>query len=169
VTAAVPAILSLGSNLGDRLRTLVEATSEIGALDGVDLLAQSSTFETPALTPDGVDASAPAYLNLAVEVATRLAPETLLAELNRIEQEHGRTRDVHWGDRTLDIDIVTMGGLELATESLILPHPQARYRSFVLVPWLEIDPAAELPGVGPIGRLPAAHEVVARYRAEADS
>lgn len=165
----VPAILSLGSNLGDRARTLATAVDEIAALDGVDIVAVSSVVETVALKPDGADAAAPAYLNLVAAIATTLAPESLLAELNRIEHEHGRTREVRWGDRTLDIDIVALGGLELSTAKLTLPHPQAANRSFVLVPWLEIDPAAELPGVGPIDRLPAAHEVVRRYRAEADS
>jgi 2-amino-4-hydroxy-6-hydroxymethyldihydropteridine diphosphokinase len=169
VSEPVPAILSLGSNLGDRAGTLTAAVDEIGALDGVELITVSETVETVALKPDGADATAPAYLNLVAAIETTLAPELLLAEVNRIEHEHGRTRDVRWGDRTLDIDIVTMGGLELATQQLTLPHPQAGNRSFVLVPWLEIDASAELPGVGRIDRLPAAHEVVRRYRAEADS
>jgi 7,8-dihydro-6-hydroxymethylpterin-pyrophosphokinase len=76
---------------------------------------------------------------------------------------------VHWGDRTLDIDIVSMNGQQRQSERLTLPHPQAENRSFVLVPWLELDPDAELPGIGRIDRLPAAHEDVRRYRAEADS
>jgi 2-amino-4-hydroxy-6-hydroxymethyldihydropteridine diphosphokinase len=169
VSLPAPAILSLGSNLGDRAATLAAALDDIGALDGVELLAVSGIVETVALKPDGADATAPAYLNLVARIRTTLEPERLLADLNGIERAHGRTRDVRWGDRTLDIDIVAMGDLELQTQTLTLPHPQARYRGFVLVPWLEIEPAAELPGIGPIDRLPAAREVVARYRAEDDS
>lgn len=169
MSETVLAILSLGSNLGDRAATIAAALDDIAALEGVELLAVSGMVETVALKPYGADATAPAYLNLVARIATGLEPQRLLAELNGIEREHGRTRDVRWGDRTLDIDIVAMGDLQLATETLTLPHPQARYRSFVLVPWLEIDPAAELPGIGPIDRLPAALEVVPRYGAEDDS
>jgi 2-amino-4-hydroxy-6-hydroxymethyldihydropteridine diphosphokinase/dihydroneopterin aldolase/2-amino-4-hydroxy-6-hydroxymethyldihydropteridine diphosphokinase len=165
----VPAILSLGSNLGDRARTLADAVDEIAGLDGVRLEAVSDLFETVALKPEGPDATAPAYLNIVVIVATTINPESLLEELTRIEQAHGRTREVRWGDRTLDIDIVSMGGLQQESERLTLPHPQAAKRSFVLVPWLALDPDAELPGIGRIDRLPAAREDVPRYRAEADS
>jgi 2-amino-4-hydroxy-6-hydroxymethyldihydropteridine diphosphokinase len=169
VSERVRAVLSLGSNLGDRERILEAAVGDIGALDGVDVVAVSSVVETPAIKPHGVDVDAPSYLNLVAEVTTALPPDELLAVLNAIEHKHGRVRDVAWGDRTLDIDIVSMGELELSTETLTLPHPRAAERGFVLVPWLEIDPAATLPGIGAIDRLPAAHEHVARYRAEADS
>ena len=67
-------------------------------------------------------------------------------QVNRIELEHGRVREVRWGDRTLDIDIVTMGGMRIATDALTLPHPRAAERAFVLVPWLEIDPRADPAG-----------------------
>jgi 2-amino-4-hydroxy-6-hydroxymethyldihydropteridine diphosphokinase len=169
VSDPVPAILSLGSNLGSRSRTLADAIDEIAALDGVRLEGASSVYETVALKPEGSDADAPAYLNLVVRITTTLAPEVLLAAVSAIEHEHGRTREVRWGDRTLDIDIVAMGDLELQTPVLTLPHPQAGLRSFVVVPWLELDPDAELPGIGRIDQLPAAGEDVARYVAEADS
>jgi len=169
VREAVRAILSLGSNLGDREATLAAAVRDIEQLDQVELLAVSGMVETAAIKPDGVDVSAPAYLNLVVEIATALSPEELLEQVNRIELEHGRVREVRWGDRTLDIDIVTMGGLRKSTDALILPHPRAAERAFVLVPWLDLDPRAELPGIGPVGVLPAAHENVSRYPAEADS
>ena len=164
----VRAILSLGSNLGDREATLADAVRDIDQLDGVELLAVSSMIVTAAIKPDGVDASAPEYLNLVAEIATTLEPVALLAQLNRIELEHGRVREVRWGDRTLDIDIVTMGGVRVSTDALTLPHPRAAERAFVLVPWLELDPHAELPGIGAVDALPAAHESVSRYRAEAE-
>lgn len=169
MTAALRAILSLGSNLGDREGTLRDAIRHLGAIEGVEVLQVSSIVETPAVKPQGVDETAPAYLNLVLAIDTTLSPRQLLAETGRIELDHGRVREVVWGDRTLDIDIVSMGDLELASETLTLPHPRASERAFVLVPWLEIDPAATLPGIGAIDQLPAAHEDVPRYRAEADS
>ena len=165
----VRAILSLGSNLGDRSGILRDAVADIDALDGVRLVRVSGLVETAAVKPLGVDANAPRYLNLVASVTTTLSPLDLLAALNGIEAGHGRVRDVRWGDRTLDIDIVTMGDLELSTDALTLPHPRAAERGFVLVPWLEIEPEATLPGIGRIDRLPAAREDVPRYRAEADS
>jgi 2-amino-4-hydroxy-6-hydroxymethyldihydropteridine diphosphokinase len=169
VTSSLLAILSLGSNLGDRGRTLSDAVDELAALDGIVLNGLSSVYETVALKPDGADAAAPRYLNQVVSLTTTMEPAALLAALNRIEHDHGRTRDVRWADRTLDIDMVTMGDLELQTETLVLPHPQAAVRAFVVVPWLELDPEAQLPGIGRIDALPAALEDVPRYRAEADS
>ena len=150
------AVLSLGSNLGDREATLLDAVRDIAALPNVTLAASSGLVETAALKPSGVDNDAPAYLNAAVIVRTTLTPHELLAAVNAIELDHGRVREEHWGDRTLDIDIVTMGGLEIKDERLTLPHPQAWQRAFVLVPWLTVDPDAELPGFGRIDALPAA-------------
>ena len=161
------AILSLGSNLGDRERSLRDAVADIAALDGVILLGTSGLVETAALKPTGVDATAPAYLNAVAKVLTTLSPTDLLARLNGIEANHGRVREVRWGDRTLDIDIVAYGDLVQDDPGLTLPHPRAAERSFVLVPWLELDPEAVLPGVGRVDRLPAATVDVARYPAEA--
>jgi 2-amino-4-hydroxy-6-hydroxymethyldihydropteridine diphosphokinase len=165
----VRAILSLGSNLGDREQTLRAAVAQIGGLGGVELAGVSSIVETAAIKPDGVDTSAPAYLNLVAAVTTTLSPHDLLTALNGIELANGRTREVRWGDRTLDIDIVSMGELRMSGSELTLPHPRAAERGFVLVPWLEIEPEAVLPGIGPVSRLSPAHEDVPRYGAEADS
>jgi 2-amino-4-hydroxy-6-hydroxymethyldihydropteridine diphosphokinase len=167
VSVGTIAILSLGSNLGDRELNLRAAVADIAALTGVTLLGTSGLVETAALKPTGVDSSAPAYLNAVAKVDTTLAPTELLARLNEIEAVHGRVREVRWSDRTLDIDIVTYGGLIVDGPKLTLPHPRAVERSFVLVPWLELDPEAELPGVGRIDGLPAAAADVSRYPAEA--
>ena len=161
------AILSLGSNLGDRERSLRSAVADIAALAGVTLLGTSGLVETAALKPAGVDSSAPAYLNAIVRVQTTLSPTELLARLNEIEASHGRVREARWDDRTLDIDVVTFGNLIQDDPALTLPHPRAAERSFVLVPWLELDPGAELPGIGRIDGLPAAAADVSRYPAEA--
>lgn len=169
MSEAVRAILSLGSNLGSRADTLRSAIAELDAADGIEVVAVSSLVETPAVKPHGVDTTAPAYLNLVAAIDTTLQPVELLAVTSRIELDHGRVREIVWGDRTLDIDIVSFGDLELSSEALVLPHPRAAERAFVLVPWLEIEPAATLPGIGPIDQLPASHEVVPRFLAEADS
>jgi 2-amino-4-hydroxy-6-hydroxymethyldihydropteridine diphosphokinase len=167
MSAGVTAVLSLGSNLGPREQTIRDAVTEIATLAHVALVAASGLVETPAWKPDGPDETAPAYLNAVVMVSTTLSPEQLLAQLNRIEAENGRVRETRWGDRTLDIDIVTMDGLTIETDALTLPHPRAHERSFVLVPWLDVDPDAELPGRGRIDGLSPARTDVRRYRAEA--
>jgi 2-amino-4-hydroxy-6-hydroxymethyldihydropteridine diphosphokinase len=117
--------------------------------------------------PHGVDEDAPAYLNAIAIVATDLSPDDLLAAVNDIERRHGRIRDVRWGDRTLDIDIVTIDNLQQQSARLTLPHPRAAEREFVLVPWLEVDPDATLPGLGRVDALPQAAVDVRRYPAEA--
>jgi 2-amino-4-hydroxy-6-hydroxymethyldihydropteridine diphosphokinase len=167
VTDGTTAVLSLGSNLGDREQNLREATRDIAALPEVTVDAASGLFETSAIKLTGVDVSAPAYLNAILRVTTTLPASDLLAALAAIELSHGRVRDVRWGDRTLDIDIVTYGDLQQDDVTLTLPHPRAAGRSFVLVPWLEIDPDAVLPGVGRVDGLSAASESVSRYPAEA--
>ena len=160
-------VLSLGSNLGDRERTIRDAIRDIAALPFVDVRAASALVETPALKPHGVDHDAPSYLNAVVIVATELAPEQLLVGLNSIEAEHGRVRAERWGDRTLDIDIVSYGEVVQSSPTLTLPHPRSAERAFVIVPWLELDPSAVLPGIGAIADLPVATEDVRRYPAEA--
>jgi 2-amino-4-hydroxy-6-hydroxymethyldihydropteridine diphosphokinase len=167
VSDLAEAILSLGSNLGDREQNIRDAVAEIAALPEVSVRASSGLVETPAVKPSGVDPSAPAYLNAVVAVVTSLSPTALLAALTRIELDHGRVRNERWGDRTLDIDIVTYGAHQQWDVTLTLPHPRARERAFVLVPWLQIDPDATLPGLGRVDGLPAAAEDVRRYPAEA--
>ena len=149
----LPAVLSLGSNLGDREGTIRAAVAAIAATASVTVSAASSLVETAAHKPSGIDEEAPAYLNAVLIVQTSLSPLELLAELGRIEQHFGRVRDEQWGDRTLDIDIVSMGGVLLETERLTIPHPRAADRAFVLAPWLEIDPDAQLTGRGRIEAL----------------
>jgi 2-amino-4-hydroxy-6-hydroxymethyldihydropteridine diphosphokinase len=167
VTASVRAVLSLGSNLGDREGNLRGAVAAIAAIPGVTVDATSGLVESAAIKPSGVDESAPAYLNAVVRVSTALTPGELLTAVLAIESEYGRVREVRWGDRTLDIDIVTYGELRQDDGTLTLPHPRAAERSFVLVPWLEIESDAVLPGIGRVDGLPAASESVSRYRAEA--
>jgi 2-amino-4-hydroxy-6-hydroxymethyldihydropteridine diphosphokinase len=146
-------VLAVGSNLGDRLATLEAAVDDLRATDGIDVVAVSRLYETVAVKPQGIDTDAPGYLNGVVGIRSRLSPEELLDAVGRIENAHGRVRTERWGDRTLDIDIITLGGFTLDTPRLTLPHPRAAERDFVLVPWLEIEPDAELPGAGRIDAL----------------
>jgi len=153
IEVGLPAVLSLGSNLGDREATIRAAVTAIAALDGVTLVTASRLVETPALKPHGVDEDAPSYLNAVVIVRTVLSPQSLLNAINAIEVANGRVRDERWGDRTLDIDIVNFASFTLTTDTLTLPHPGAASRAFVLEPWLEIEPDATLPGLGRVDAL----------------
>ena len=152
----LPGVLSLGSNLGDREATIRNAVREICAIPGVVVVKASGLVETPALKPEGVDVNAPAYLNAVVAVRSALDPVALLAALNGIEHAHGRVRGIHWGDRTLDIYIVSLGAISSHSVELTLPHPRAAQRAFVLSPWLQIEPNATLPGLGRVDELLAA-------------
>ena len=163
----LPAVLSLGSNLGDREGTIRVAIEEIAGVDSVTVVNASGLVETAAVRLDGVDDQAPPYLNAVVAILTALSPEALLDSLNRIEDAHGRVRDERWGDRTLDIDIVSMGGLTRESDTVTLPHPRAAGRAFVLAPWLEIEPDARIPGYGRVDELLAATgDLVHRVEAE---
>lgn len=150
------AIVALGSNLGDREQTIRDAVRDIDALAGVVVISASRLVETPALKPEGVDPDAPAYLNAVVLVATQLEPTELLSGLNGIERDHGRIRDIRWGDRTLDLDIIAFGDEQVSDAQLTIPHPRARERAFVLAPWLDVDPNATIPGRGRVDELLAA-------------
>lgn len=147
------AIIALGGNLGDRLATMHAAMRAIDDLDGVDLEAASSVYESAAITLDGVDEQAPRYLNAVVAVRTARDPRELLAMLFDLERRFGRERSVRWGSRTLDLDLIDVEGVECASELLTLPHPRAWQRAFVLAPWHEIEPDAQLAGRGPIADL----------------
>lgn len=139
------AVVALGANLGDREQTLGAALREIDGLPSTTLDRASGLYESAAVKPEGIDLSAPSYLNQVVIVNTSLSPQQLLEALRAVETAHGRERHERWGDRTLDLDIVAIGELQQDDLELTLPHPRAHERSFVLVPWFEIDPLAELP------------------------
>jgi 2-amino-4-hydroxy-6-hydroxymethyldihydropteridine diphosphokinase len=143
------AVLGLGGNLGDRLATLRSAVAGVAALPGVSGLRVSSAYETPPWGP----VAQPPYLNAVALAEVELPALDLLRALQGIEATHGRVREVRWGARTLDLDIVCLGDLVSDTVELTLPHPRAHERAFVLVPWLELDPLAHLPGHGPVASL----------------
>jgi len=156
--ASARVVLALGSNLGDREATLAAAVRDLADLAGFALTGVSPNFESAAVKPDGVDDSSPRYLNSVV--TGRYAGEglDLLTAVNTIEACHGRVRAERWGDRTLDIDIIVVGDLEVDTPRLTLPHPRAWERDFVLAPWLHLDADAVIPGRGLVRDLLAATE-----------
>lgn len=150
------AVIALGANLGDRAATIREAIADLGRLPLTDLVAAADPVESVAITLGGPDADAPRYLNAVALVDTRLAPSVLLGYLHAIEARHGRERRERWGSRTLDLDLIAYGDVRSDDPALVLPHPRAAERDFVLDPWLSIDPEAVLPGVGRVADLRAA-------------
>jgi dihydroneopterin aldolase/2-amino-4-hydroxy-6-hydroxymethyldihydropteridine diphosphokinase len=120
------AYIALGSNLGDRNTHLATARAEIAMIPGSRVVAASSIEETAPIGP----VSQGAYLNQMVALETDLAPAELLAELQRIEQRAGRVRDVRWGPRVIDLDIVTMRVQRSSEEGCRVPHPELHNRDF---------------------------------------
>ncbi|MEO5534556.1 MAG: 2-amino-4-hydroxy-6-hydroxymethyldihydropteridine diphosphokinase [Pseudolysinimonas sp.] len=149
------AVIAVGSNLGDRTATFAAAVRALAEADGIEVTAISTPIDTVAVGADGENPAAPAYLNAVVLIRTTLAPRALLAVLNGIEHDNGRVRAERWGDRTLDLDIVDYAGMQSSAPDLTLPHPRAFERSFVLRPWLEVDPEAVLAGHGRVADLVA--------------
>lgn len=137
------AYLGLGSNVGDRAGNLRAAADALTPA-GIEILARASIYET---APQGEFVDQTDFLNSALRVRTELAPLELLDICKRIERELGREPDgPRHGPRAIDIDVLLMGGEQLAHERLTLPHPEIATRRFVLEPLLELDPALELPG-----------------------
>jgi 2-amino-4-hydroxy-6-hydroxymethyldihydropteridine diphosphokinase len=142
------AVLSLGSNLGDRLAHLRA---------GVEVLRQHAAVEVVSAVhetdPVGVE-DQPAYLNAVALLATDDS-ELALVAAHAAEASEGRERPARWAPRTLDVDVIAVDGVTSTDPRLTIPHPRAHERAFVLVPWLEVDPSAELPGYGPVADLVA--------------
>ena len=128
--------LGLGSNLGDREKYLEMAIEELGRDSSIEVTRVSSVIETEPYGP--VDQ--PDFLNAVIEVNTTLEPDELLDIIHDIEQEAGRERIIHWGPRTLDIDILLFDNIVMNTETLTIPHPEIDRREFVLKPLTEIAP-----------------------------
>jgi 2-amino-4-hydroxy-6-hydroxymethyldihydropteridine diphosphokinase len=145
-------VLALGSNLGDRLATLQGAVTVLLSETALHLIALSPVYET---APVGGPAQ-PEYLNAVLVARTTLHPNALLHRCQQAEQAFHRTRGEVWGPRTLDVDIIVYGDLVSDDPVLTLPHPRARERAFVLAPWLDVEPDAEIPGQGQIADLLAA-------------
>lgn len=130
------AYLSIGSSMGDRRGYLERGIELLKKTRGVSVEKVSNFIETE---PYGGVAENK-FLNGAIKIKTYLSPQSLLFEIHRIEEECGRERTVHWGDRTLDIDIILFGDKNIKEEGLIIPHPEYKKRDFVLIPLRQIAP-----------------------------
>ena len=142
----VAVVIALGANLGAVQSTLASAVRQMAEVDGLRITAVSGLFESdPVGGPEQPD-----YLNAVVLARTRLAPFALLTELHQIEADHGRVRETRWGARSLDCDLIQYGDPGSDSDcvsddpELMLPHPRAHERAFVLAPWAAVDARAEL-------------------------
>ena len=145
------AVIWIGSNISSRRVNLQGAIDALADTPEVWVTAVSAVYETePVDAPEG----SRDFLNAIVVLETTLSARTLLERALAIESAYGRERDAERNaPRTLDVDLIVVGDPRSDDEDLILPHPRAAERAFVLVPWLDIEPEAEIPGVGPVAEL----------------
>ena len=141
-------VLSLGSNMGDSAAILQEAVDFLAETPDLMLVDVSPVYQTKPV--GGIEQDD--FLNLIVVAESTLEPLTILDRAQAIEDNFGRVRDVRFGPRTLDIDVI-MVGKRISEDNIELPHPRAHERAFVLVPWLDIDPKGEIAVHGPIAEL----------------
>jgi len=142
-------VLALGSNLGDRLASLQAGLDILAALPGLGPLAVSPVYETVPVGGPAQDD----YLNAVVIAETELPARAILERAQQAEAARGRVRAEHWGPRTLDVDLIVCGAEVSDDPELTLPHPWAHQRAFVLAPWHDLDPAAQIPGRGRVADL----------------
>jgi 2-amino-4-hydroxy-6-hydroxymethyldihydropteridine diphosphokinase len=147
-------VISIGANLADARTAVAQAAERLAERLGGSQVAVSSLYRT---SPVGGPMQ-PDFVNAVVIVETNLTPHQVLRVLQVMEQEADRVRDVRWGPRTLDLDVIAAwedgndvsSGVRSDDPHLTLPHPRAHERAFVLVPWLEIDPDATIVGKGTV-------------------
>ncbi|WP_407275106.1 2-amino-4-hydroxy-6-hydroxymethyldihydropteridine diphosphokinase [Halothiobacillus sp. DCM-1] len=137
----VDAFIALGSNLDDPVQQIRRALRQLDTLPGTRLCQSSSLYTNPPIGPQ----DQPEFVNAVAQVSTSLSAQDLLAALKSLEKAAGRRLTRHWGERVLDLDLLTYGSLVSADPILTLPHPGIAQRRFVLLPWLEIAPDAQLP------------------------
>lgn len=130
------AFIGLGSNMGDKIANVKKAIEELGKIPGNEVLAISSLYKTE---PVG-DIEQDWFINAAAKIETALSPQRLLKTLLDIEKDMGRVREIKWGPRIIDLDILLYDDLILEEEGLIIPHPYLHERGFVLAPMAEIAP-----------------------------
>ena len=144
-------VVSMGSNVGDRLAKLQGGLDSLADTPEVWVTAVSPVYETePVDAPEGSET----FLNAVVLVDTTLPAHMLLDRALAIESAFGRQRtEVHNAPRSLDVDLIVVGDRRADDANLVLPHPRAHERAFVLAPWVDIEPDAEIPDAGPVAEL----------------
>lgn len=146
------AYIGLGSNLNDPVAQINRALDDLTALEKTQLLKSSGLFKSRPMGPQ----DQPDYVNAVALIETELDEELLLDRLQQIENAHGRVRNRRWGERTLDLDILLYGDLQISTGRLTIPHPGLAEREFVLYPLEKINPELVIPGLGALTDLIAA-------------
>jgi 2-amino-4-hydroxy-6-hydroxymethyldihydropteridine diphosphokinase len=137
------AYIALGSNMGDRFEYLKKAILLLESHENITVVNTSSIYETDPVGYTDQDQ----FLNMAIQVVTSLKPLGLLDVCLKIEGELGRKREIHWGPRTLDLDILVYNQENIETEKLTIPHPRMSERAFVILPLLDMDPDIMLPAM----------------------
>jgi 2-amino-4-hydroxy-6-hydroxymethyldihydropteridine diphosphokinase len=143
------AYIGLGSNLGDKEANLKRALELLDRSQGVRVKRVAAFYRTAPVGYTRQDW----FLNTVAEVETALEPRELLMLLLAIEKELGRVRTVHWGPRTVDLDLLLFGGEEIDTPDLVVPHPRLSQRAFVMAPLAELAPALKVAGRGTAAEL----------------
>lgn len=138
------AFIAMGANLGNPLQQLDTAAMVLSAHERIACIAMSPLYKS---IPHGVK-NQPDFTNSVLEINTTLLPRELLCVLQHIETAQGRERNVRWGARTLDLDIILYGDVSLSSKTLTIPHPRAYQREFVIKPLFDLDHALILPGHG---------------------
>ncbi len=141
--------IALGSNLGNPLQQVESALTALAALADCSLISHSPWYRSQAIGPG----QQPDYINGVALLTTTLGPGDLLQQLQAIENSHARQRLERWGPRTLDLDILLYGQLELNQPDLCIPHPRLRQRNFVLYPLFDLAPDLTLPCGTPLESL----------------
>ena len=142
--AAARAYIGLGSNLEQPRQQVKRAIDALADVPGIRVLQDAGYYISSPMGPE----DQPDYINSVVQIETRLMPQELLAVCQQIEQQQGRVRTRHWGERTIDLDILLYGEQKIETDDLCIPHPGITQRDFVYLPLLAIDAAVTLPGRG---------------------
>ena len=135
--------IGIGSNLKNPIQQVESAVHALKSLPQTTWIQRSSWYESKPIGPN----DQPNYINGVAHIKTSLTPNELLSQLHHIENDHGRTRDVRWGARTLDLDILVFGQQTLNTDSLTIPHKELPNRNFVVIPLWEITPDLCVPNV----------------------
>lgn len=135
--------IALGSNITPRFYYLQEAEKNLASCDQIKVTNRSQIYET--LPVGFMDQGQ--FLNMVIEVETNFTPTELLAYCQEVELSLGRKREIRWGPRTIDLDILLYNHENMETEQLILPHPSMRERAFVMVPLADVNPDIEIPGL----------------------
>lgn len=141
--------IGIGSNLGDPIAQVKSAVMALAKLDDVALISCSSLYVSPPMGPQ----DQPDYINAVAELTTTLSAHDLLEQLQAVEQQQGRVRNRHWGERTLDLDLLLYGQERISDERLHVPHLGIALRAFVLYPLAEIAPDLIIPQLGSIAHL----------------